>query len=94
MATLYVSYFGSYSDGCALDPLGSEAVTTSVTSAPNAFALAKFPRFAKIQSDAAHYVTQGAGTPTASATNGTFIGANEVLWLRMNSGYRLAAITA
>lgn len=93
MASLYLSYFGSFSDDCAMDPLGAEVVTTSGTSAQNTFELKKFPRFAKIQSDAAHYVATGTN-PTATATNGTYVGAGEVLWLRMNPAYKLAAITA
>lgn len=93
MATLTISYFGSYSDGCAMDPLGEEAVTTSGTSAQSTFATNKFPRFAKLQSAAAHHVATGTN-PTATATNGFTLGADEVMWLRMNSGYKLAAITA
>jgi len=92
MASLYISYFGNVDKHCAQDPLGSEIVTTSGTSGQST-ANPEFATVAKIQSDAAHYVNDGAN-PTAAAGTGVYVAANEVLWLRLNRGYKLAAVTA
>lgn len=97
MATLYVSYFGSVDKHCAGDPIKSETVTTSGTSAASG-AIPDGTSIIKIQSDAAHYVTIGLSTPTAAATNSAYVGAGEVFWLRTASSTRaaqkVAAITA
>lgn len=97
MATLYISYYAGGDAGCASDPIKSETVTTSVTSAasgtvpPNAV-------MAMIVSSAAHYVTIGTGTPTAAASNGGVQFTNVPLWLRISSASRaalkIAAVTA
>lgn len=75
MATLYVSYFGSVQKGVAGDPVKTETVTTSGTSAATA-AIPKSALVAAVHSDAAHYVTIGEGTPTAAITNGFYLPAN------------------
>lgn len=90
MATLYVSYYGAVDNQCASLPLGSEAVTTSATSAQangNASAAVVM-----VFSDTAHYVTFGSN-PTATMGTGAFIPANTPFWLD-NTGAKLAAITA
>lgn len=91
MATLFISYFGTVDKGVAGDPVASETVTTSTTSAQSA-AVPKFALVAKIVSDTAHYIAQGAN-PTATATNGAYLSANDPLWLRCTNGYKFAAIT-
>lgn len=97
MATLYVSYFGAVDKDVAADPIKAETVTTSGTSAASG-AIPDGAMIAKVQSDVAHYVTIGTGTPTAAATNSVYVGANEVLWLRVQTSSRaakkVAAITA
>lgn len=92
MATLNISYFGSYSDNCAMDPLGEEDITISGTSAQSTFAAAKYPRFALLYSDTACHVTQGSN-PTATTTNGMKLPATTERWVRVVPGYKFAAIT-
>lgn len=97
MATLYVSYYATVDKDCAGDPIASETVTTSGTSAATA-AIPTGAMVAKLRSDAAHYYTIGTGTPTAAATNGAYLAANESEWLRISGAGRaalkIAAITA
>lgn len=92
MATLIISYFGGADKYCAYDPIGSETVTTSGSNAQST-ANTKSGTVAKIQSDTAHYVKDGAD-PTAAAGTGVYLAANEILWLRLNRGYKIGAITA
>lgn len=92
MASLYISYFGGADKYCAYDPVGSEVVTTSGTSTQST-ANTKAGTLAKIQSDTAHYIKDGEN-PTAAAGTGVYLSANEILWLRLNRGYKIAAITA
>lgn len=91
MASLYISYFGSVDKGCAQDPLGSEVVTTSTSNAQSS-ANTRMGVVAKIESDVAHYIKDGAD-PTATAAGGVHLAANETLWLRLNRGYKIGAIT-
>lgn len=89
MATLYVSYYGSVDKLCAGDPIKSETITTSGTSAAGG-AIPDGALVAMIVSDASHYVTIGTGTPTAAATNGGVQYANVPLWLRIQTASRAA----
>jgi hypothetical protein len=91
MATLYISYFGGADKHCAYDPIAAETVTTSTTNAQST-ANVRSACVAKIQSDTAHYIKDGAD-PTATAASGVYLGANEILWLRVNRGYKIGAIT-
>ena len=97
MATLYISYFGSVDKLCAADPIKSETVTTSGTSAASG-TIPDGAVVAQIISDTTHYVTIGTGTPTAAATNSAVQFANTPLWLRTQTSARaalkIAAITA
>lgn len=94
MADLIISYFGGVENEVASQPLGSETVTTSGTSAQGA-ANAKGAAVASLFSTAAHYVTVGAN-PTAAATNSFYLPASTVMWvdLRSNLTDKIAAITA
>jgi hypothetical protein len=92
MASLIISYFGGADKDCAYDPIGAETVTTSASNAQST-ANPKMACVAKIQSDTAHYIKDGAD-PTATSTAGVYLAANEVLWLRLNRGYKIGAITA
>lgn len=97
MATLYVSYYGSVDKLCAGDPIKSETITTSGTSAAGG-TIPDGAMVACIVSDTSHYVTIGTGTPTAAATNGGIQFANSPLWLRIQTANRaalkVAAVTA
>lgn len=91
MASLYVSYYGSVLAGCGKDPLGSEVLTTSGESeqaTPPDHAVV-----AMLFSDAAHYVTDGPD-PEASDANGVLVPADIPVWIALNRGYKLAAVTA
>lgn len=97
MATLYISYFATVDKHCAGDPIKSETITTSGSSA----ASGEVPDgavVAVIVSDASHYVTIGTDTPTASAGNSAVQFAGSALWLRIRSSSRaalkIAAVTA
>lgn len=96
MATLYVSYFASTDKNVAGDPIKTETVTTSTTSAatgtiPAGAAVAVF------YSDTAHYVTVGASTPTAAIANSFYLPASFTREIRLyqHNGVALkaAAIT-
>jgi hypothetical protein len=92
MASLFISYFGGSDKECAYDDLGAETVTTSASNAQST-ANPKMGCVAKIQSDTAHWIATSAN-PTAAANTNTYLAANEVLWLRLNRGYKIGAITA
>lgn len=97
MATLYISYFANVDKGVAGDPIKSESITTSGTSAASGVVPGNAV-VAKIQSEAAHFVTIEIGTPTASAGNSLYLGAGEAQFIRVRSAGRsdlkIAAITA
>lgn len=97
MATLYVSYFGSIMEGIAAHPLGTTTITTSTTSAATSADAPAAAKVAFVFSDTAHYVTHGLGSPTASASNGFYLPANQGRELRINNqtttGSRIAAVT-
>lgn len=90
MATLYVSWIGGVVSNCAQEPVKSETVTTSGTSAQSG----ANPAGAVVQlfSDAAHYVDVGSD-PTATAANGVYVPANQVYHLSVPNGAKIAAIT-
>lgn len=94
MADLIISFYGAVDNGCAGDPLGSETVTTSGTSAQSA-ANTEGAVVASLYSTAAHYVTVG-NDPTAAAANSFYLPASTVMWLdlRANLTDKIAAITA
>ena len=96
MASLYVSYFASVEKQCAGDPIKSEVVTTSATSAATGTIPANAV-VAAFYSDTAHYVTVGASTPTAAITNSCYVPASFTRELRLyqHNGVELkaAAIT-
>lgn len=95
MAALIISYFGSVRRGIACDPIKSESLTTSTTSAASA-AIPVNAAVALIASDTAHYVTIGAGTPTAAIGNSFYLPANTLRELSVNDvggTYKIAAIT-
>lgn len=90
MSTLYVSWGGGVSNNCLLNPSKTETIDTSATSAqsgtnPNAAVVQLF-------SDAAHYVAVGA-SPTATTSNGTYVPANQLYYLSLAPGHRIAART-
>lgn len=93
MADLRVSYIGGVEKGVAKEPMASQTVTTSATSArstanPGA-------GIAVVFSDTAHWINTGpAATVTATATNGMFLPANVERHLALNLGEEVAAITA
>lgn len=96
MATFYVSYFGAVDQLCAGDPISSETITTSGTSAAGAVIPAGC-KVLQVVSDTSHYVTVGTGTPTAAAANGALQFANSPLWLRVEprgASLKIAAVTA
>jgi hypothetical protein len=90
MATLYVSWLGGAVLNCAVDPIKSETVTTSGTSAQSG--ANPGARVAQLRSDAAHYVTTG-GDPTATAGKSVYVPANETYYLAVGSNQKIAAIT-
>lgn len=90
MASLYISYFGNVDKHVAADPMKSEVVTTSTSSAPGG-TIPDGASVIKINSDTAHYVTIGTGTPTAAVGAGSFyLGANETIFLRVSTSSRAA----
>lgn len=96
MATLYISYYATVDKLCAGDPIKSETVTTSGTSAASG-TLPTNAAVAMLVSDATHYFTIGTDTPTAAATNGGVLYADSPLWLNLGTGSRpalkIAAVT-
>lgn len=96
MATLYVSYFGSVDKLVAGDPIKTETVTTSGTSAATGVVPSN-AAVAAVHSDAAHYVTIGSGTPTAAITNGFYLPANMTREVRTfpagQTALKIAAVT-
>lgn len=96
MATLYVSYFGGVDKQVAADPIKSETVTTSTTTAATG-AIPSGAVVASLFSDTAHYVTIGTDTPTAAITNSFYLPANTVREIRTFNGdgvaRKIAAIT-
>lgn len=90
MATLYVSWLGGVVGPIGREPIKSETVTTSGTSA--ASSTNNDASVVQLFSDAAHYVDVGAN-PTATATNGTYVPANTLYWLSVPAGVKIAAIT-
>lgn len=96
MATLYISYFGAVRDHIAGTPIGSETVTTSTTTAASG-AVPQAAKAIAVVSDTAHYVTIGSGTPTATATNGFYLPANQIreisVGFNTSTTVKLAAIT-
>lgn len=94
MANMYVSYLGGVAYGVAKEPIGSEIVVTSGTTAKTA-AAAPGAIIAVIFSDTAHYVNTGAfSTVTASAATGIYVPANVERHIALNFGDGVAAITA
>jgi len=97
MATLYISYFGSVDKLVAGDPIKSETITTSGTSAASGVVPSN-AAVAAIHSDTAHYVTIGAGTPTAAITNSFYLPPNVTREIRTfpagQTALKIAAITA
>lgn len=93
MATLYISYYGGVQNDCASEPLKSETVTTSTSSAQSS-ANSNGAAVASLWSDTAHYVAIGSN-PTATATNGFYLPASTLFWLdlRDNLSDKFAAIT-
>lgn len=90
MASLYISCFGGQDKGVAIDPKQSEALTTSSTSAESGTLKGKY---AKIQSADAHWILL-APSGTATATNGTYLAANEILWVAVpNDTYKVISRT-
>lgn len=76
MASLYISYWATVDKECAGDPIFSEVVTTSSTSALSG-TIPTGAVAATVESDAASYVTLGTGSPTAAVGAGSFyLGAN------------------
>jgi hypothetical protein len=93
MATLIISYYGSAQNNCASQPIGSESVTTSGTSAQGS-ANSSGAAVASLYSDAAHYFTVGSD-PTAAATNSGYLPASTLMWVDLNDTTdKIAAITA
>ena len=90
MATLYVSHFGAVESEVASRPLSSTTVTTSGTSA--ATSAASQGAVAALYSDTAHYVTTGS-SPTATATNGFYLPASTLYWVKLQQDDKIAAIT-
>ncbi len=82
MATLYVSYFASVDKHVAGDPIKTEIVTTSTTTAATGTIPANAV-VAAFHSDTDHYITIGAGTPTAAITNGCYLPASFTRELRL-----------
>lgn len=97
MASLIISYFASVDKEVAGEPIKSETITTSGTSAASAAIPSNAVVFS-LFSDAAHYVTFGEGTPTAAASNSFYVPANQLHWQRsfVSPGVarKIAAITA
>lgn len=92
MATLFISMFGGQNGNVANTPLAATSVTTSATHAESGILAGTY---IKVQTDTASYVALGTA-PVATATNGTYLGANEVLWLALKPSLdqKLSAITA
>ena len=89
MATLSISYFQGSALGVAKGPMGHENLTTSATTAeatqnPGASIVGLY-------SDAAHYVKVGAD---ATATNGMRLPASTLVFLAIDAGQEINAITA
>lgn len=97
MATAYVS-FGKMAtnDGDQQGPVIrgapslTETVTTSATSAQSS--AAPSTGIVIIYSDTAHYVTVG-DNPTATASNGWYVPANQLFDIKVKAGEKLAFIT-
>lgn len=93
MADLHISLFASVQNGCASGPLGSQTLTTSITSAQGN-ANAGGASVARLYSEAAHWVTVGSN-PTATSTNGFYMPAGQFFDLDLGSiTDKIAAITA
>src|SRR4051812_45268733 len=98
MATLNISYFGSVIDYLAGDAISDEAVTTSVANATSGVVPAG-TRAIKFNSDTAHHVKIGTGTPDATVVAGrNYIAPNEAFWLHIppaptGVALKIAAIT-
>lgn len=70
-----------------------ESIAVSGTSARTTAASTASQNVARIATDTAVYVTFGADTPTATASNGVMCPANTVSFFRIGSGLKAAAIT-
>jgi len=93
MASLIISYYGTVQNHCASNPIATETVTTSGTSAQGT-ANSKGAAVASLYSTAAHYFTVGSD-PTAAATNSGYLPASTLLWIDLNAlTDKIAAITA
>jgi len=95
MATLTISYFGSIREGIACDPIKSETVTTSTSSAASGVVPAN-AKVAMLHSTVEHYATVGTGTPSAAIGNGFYLPANQPIPIHVNDvggTYKFAAVT-
>lgn len=96
MASLYVSYFGSQDENAIANPISSEIITTSVTSAAGG-AIPAGALYAALWSTVVHFATVGTGTPTASQANSMAIPGNwnTIIRLPITNGtaLKIAAIT-
>jgi len=96
MATLFVSYFENADKGVASGLLGNTTITTSTSSAAAAAAIPASAQIVVVASDTAHYVTFGAGTPTAAAGTGFYLPANQQREFRVRqsgTALKVAGIT-
>lgn len=91
MATLYISRYAGVSHNCGQDPMGTQALTTSGTSAQST-ANTNGASVAMLFSDVAHYVTEGSD-PTATTANSVLVPGGVPIWLRLTMGHKLAALT-
>jgi hypothetical protein len=91
MATLTISYYGSVSHGVPKDPFFSEDLSTSTETAAGS-ANSKGAAVASLFSDTPHYFSVGAD-PIASEGTGGFLPANWLIWVDLDYGQKIAAVT-
>lgn len=92
MADLYVSYYSGVQYGVGKGPAGTDVVSTSGTSEKSTDNDGS--PVVSVFSDAAHYVNTGpSASVTATIGTGVYLPANTLLWLALNPGDEVAAIT-
>lgn len=95
MPTAFCSFYGGSTLGVATDPISTQAITTSGTTAKTATAAPDGASIVGVIGDAAHYVNVGPqATVTAAQTAGVYVPANVERLIFVPPGYGVAAITA
>ena len=95
MPTVFCSFYGGSHMGVAHDPISSQAITTSGTTAKTATAAPDGAQIVGLVGDAAHYVNIGPqATVTVTAATGVYVPSGAERLITIPPGYGVAAITA